>query len=596
LRRGADRDVLRAIVRVVVVLSIVVSGAATPALAATPTVEDPTAVVGGPAAPQTTQTTANECTYPFTSEDATGTNVTIEAPPERVVTLGPSAAQTMWEFGEARDKVVGVNPNSDYLDGAETRPSVFDIGPFGPELTPNVSKVVERDPDVVLAPNIIPNKSVEALRAEGLTVYRFETATDVEFIYRKTRLTGRLVDECDAADRRTAELRDQVRTIRRATADVEEPLVFHYFGPGFGDFPPATPGRDTFIDEIYNVSGAENLGARFGSGYPAYESEQVVDADPAWITYSSDYSSVPDTYASTTALETNQTVQLNANHLYQPAPRIVVAMTTLVRALHPERYRRAQLGLLAEEVNETDTWERPYADADPVYSTVEDDAAVLRVQNGEPPTTRWTVSSEFDPNSSVRLTELAVSSREPNPIYTVRVRNATADAPPLPENATLLAAYEPNTEDLFARPTGAAYTLRVPLERVGDDTTRLSLYRRTGDGWTALDAERSLNETDQTVTIAASSDVLTGFAVGVAPAPTATEPSTPDQPTPTAVPTASLTPTATATPSPTATPAPSPTATATPSSTPSAGGAPGFGPVAALAALLAGALLALQRR
>ena len=577
--------------RVAVVLVVVVSGAATPALAATPADERARAVAE-PTAPQVGAPTENQCTYPFTSEDATGTNVTIREPPERVVTLNPSAAQTMWEIG-AREKVVGVSPYADYLDDATDNRTV--ITSDGPGLySPNVSQVAALDPDVVLAPNVISDATVAALRARNVTVYKFGRATSIEFVYRKTRLIGRLVDECAAADDRVAAMRDQVRTIRRATDGVDDELVFHYTGPGvtFGStyFPPVTAGSETFIDEVITVAGGENFGARYGSGYPAYDPEMVAATDPPWITTTVDQPLIPELRA-TTGGQPNRTVALDPNYASQPAPRIVVSMTRLVRALHPERYRRAQLGQLAKRLNRTDGYELPYADADPTYTTVEDDAAVLRVQNGDPPTTRWTVPETFTPNSSVRLTELAVTSREPNPIYSVYVRNATSEAPPLPENATLLAAYEPSTEDLFAQPTGARMSVRVPLERVGDPS-RLSIYRRSGDGWTALDTERSVNETSQTVTITASSDVLAGFAVGVAPA--ATEASSPATPAPTA--TATPAPTATATPAPTETPEPTATATPTATSSPTADGGPGFGPVAALAALVAGALVALRRR
>lgn len=592
---------LRVFVHVAVVLVVVVSGVAGPAFAATPVAEQPRAVTG-PTTPQVSQTTASSCTFPFTETDSTGTSVTVKEPPERVVTLSPSAAQTMWEIKGARDKVVGVNPNSYYLDGAATREPVFDLLESGfYSLRPNVSKVAALEPDVVLAPNVIKDSDVESLRAEGLTVYKFRPANSVEFIYQKTRLTGRLVDECDDADNRTAELRAQVDTVRRATAGVDRKLVLYEF---FG----FTTNDNYYISDVIEIAGGENLGSRygqefepgtygykgqnFGTQYPDLQ-DKFATADPAWIVKPTG-APVPTAFSATTAVRQNQTVSVNSNFISQPAPRVVIAMTQIVRALYPERYRLARLGLLAEEAEgDSGTWEIPYADADPTYTTVEDGDAVLRVQNGDPPTTRWTVPESFAPNSSVRLTELAVSTREPNPIYSVRVRNATSDSPPLPGNATLLAAYEPSTEDLFAQPTGAEPSVRVPLEQVADDS-RLVVYQRTSDGWTALPTERSVNETSQTVTVTASMDVLRDFAVGVASTdtPPAPEPSTPDQSTatPTAVPTTSPTPTATATASPT------PTATSTASPTPTAGGGPGFGAVAALTALLAGALLALRRR
>lgn len=572
--------------RVAVVLAVVVSGAAAPAFAATPTATEPRAAAGQ-TAPQVAQTT-NGCTYPFTETDSTGTDVTVAERPERVVTLGASAAQTVWEIGDARETVVGYTTFASYLDDIDENRTLLTYTDRQRLTDSSVDAVAELDPDVVLAANIIAPEDVRALRERGVTVYRFRSATDVEFIYQKTRLTGRLVGECDAADARTAQLRAQVETIRRATAGVRDKRVFV---PSFG----FTPGRNTFVDEIVTVAGGQNLGrlAGDGTGYNAYDSEAITAADPEWIVGTGSVS-VPSGLSTTTAARANQTVVLNPNYVFQPAPRIVVSMVTMVRALHPQRYRQAQLGLLAEEAKrDPGSWVIPYADADPLYTTVEDGDAVLRVQNGDPPTTRWAVPETFDPNASVRLTDLAVSTREPNPIFSVRVRNATGEAPPLPGNATLLAAYGTETEDLVAGTTGARASVRVPLERVGD-VSRLSLYRRTADGWTALDTERSVDETSQTVTVTASMDVLRGFAVGVAPADTApvTAPAAPDQPTPTptAVPTASPTPTATA--APTATPAPDPTATPTPT----AGGGPGFGPAAALAALLAGALLALRRR
>jgi iron complex transport system substrate-binding protein len=594
LSSAVDRAVLRAFVHAAVVLVVVVSGAAGPAFAATPVAEQPRAVMG-PTAPQVNQnqTTANGCTFPFSETDSTeeGANVTVDAPPERVVTLGASAAQTMWEIEGARDKVVAYTTFASYLDGINDSRTLLTYDDNQRLTNSSLDTVVDLDPDVVIAANIIDKKDVQALRERGVTVYRFRTATDVEFVYQKTRLTGRLVGECDAADERTAELRAQVKTIRRATADVREKRVFN---PGFGG---VTPGRNTFVDEIITVAGGENLGrlAGDGTGYNAYDSERIAAADPEWVT-GAGFVSTPSGLAETTASRENQTIVLNSNHVFQPAPRIVVAMVTMVRALHPERYRDARLGRLAEEAeDDSGTWEVPYANADPRYTTVEDGEAVFRVQNGEPPTTRWTAPESFAPNSSVRLTELAVSTREPNPIYTVRVRNATSDSPQLSDNTTLLAAYDTEAEDLFGGTTGAELSVRVPLEQVGTDE-RVAVYARTPDGWTALSTERSVNETSQAVTVTASADVLREFAVGVTPAdaPTVAEPPVSDQstptPTPTAVPTDSPTPTATVTSTATATQMP----TATP--TPTAGGGPGFGPVVALAALLAGAALALRRR
>lgn len=44
------------------------------------------------------QSVETTCEYPFSAVDATGTSVTVSGRPATVVTLAPSAAQTVWEI------------------------------------------------------------------------------------------------------------------------------------------------------------------------------------------------------------------------------------------------------------------------------------------------------------------------------------------------------------------------------------------------------------------------------------------------------------------------------------------------------------------
>src|SRR6056297_2546746 len=67
--------------------------------------------------------TDDACGFPLNATDATGTTVTLEERPERITTLSPSAAQTLWVLGQ-EDRVVGVSRFASYLDGAEERANV----------------------------------------------------------------------------------------------------------------------------------------------------------------------------------------------------------------------------------------------------------------------------------------------------------------------------------------------------------------------------------------------------------------------------------------------------------------------------------------
>jgi iron complex transport system substrate-binding protein len=288
---------------------------------------------GAAAAPAAAQQDG-DCSFPATVTDATGREVTIEEDPERVVTTNPSAAQTMWEIG-AQEEVVGVSQFAAYLEGADAKANVSGSG------GPSVERIVDLEPDLVLVPNTthgFAKDRIQQLRDAGIPVYVFGTPTSVQYVIDKTRTTGRLTGNCEAADERADRMEADVARIERAVETVERPVGLNYF---FG----FTSGSGTFIGEVMETSGVRNGAAEADiSGFSPINEETVVQINPAWIVVPEE-SSVPnnDAYNSTTAVQEGQIIRVDTNNLQQPAPRVVEAMITIVRAVHPEAYEQAEL-------------------------------------------------------------------------------------------------------------------------------------------------------------------------------------------------------------------------------------------------------------
>jgi iron complex transport system substrate-binding protein len=309
-----------------VAVVLVVLAAVAPAAAAGP------AATGATPATTGQQFSQEQCTFPVTVTDASGTEVTVDAEPERVVSLSPSAAQTMWEIG-AREKVVGVTQFAAYLDGADERVNVS-----GPGQTPvSTEKVVGADPDLVLAPNVVSDETVRKLRESGLTVYKASFATSLEDVVEKTRTIGRLVGACEGATERVTAMESELDRIERAVEGEDRPRVL-YTSFGF------TAGEGTFIDELITTAGGRNVAAESGiTGYKEISPETVVQQDPEWIVLNEDQPTVPETdaYNATTAVQEGNTVVLDRNYLSQPAPRIMQPLRKLARTFHPEAYAAA---------------------------------------------------------------------------------------------------------------------------------------------------------------------------------------------------------------------------------------------------------------
>jgi iron complex transport system substrate-binding protein len=308
-----------AIAMAVLVTTALLGGVAGTAAGAQPTIatDGPTAgaqpAVGAAGATGPAQT-GDACGFPLNATDATGETIRLEERPERITTLNPSAAQTLWELGQ-EDRVVGVSQFAFYLEGAEERANV------SAEFGASVERVVDTEPDLVLAPNSSA-ADVGPLREQGLKVYHFPAATSIDDIAEKTETIGRLVGACEAADETNEEMYDAVDAAENRTADVDRPAALYPLGGGY------VAANNTFIDAIMNVGGTENVAAEY-EAYPQLSDEVILETDPELILVTDPEAAIleQEPYASTTAGAEGNYVVMNVNYLNQPAPRSVIRST-----------------------------------------------------------------------------------------------------------------------------------------------------------------------------------------------------------------------------------------------------------------------------
>ncbi|SHG38806.1 PGF-CTERM-anchored ABC transporter substrate-binding protein [Halobaculum gomorrense] len=351
MNRGRTRTL--AIALLVVLAGVVPAVGAVGAVGATAspthagaTATDAAAAIGSDAV-AASRTVQADCGFPYSATDATGTEVTIEERPERVTTLNPSAAQTMWEIG-GKDQVVGLSQFALYLDGADSRTNVSASG-FGV----SVEKVVGTNPDLVLAPNATSVETVQSLRDAGLTVFHFSGATTIADVREKTTLIGRLTGNCEGAAEANAWMTANVETAIEATAGAEDVRVLYPLGGGY------IAGTETFISAMIRAAGGANVAAeRNLTGYPQINDEVVLELAPDYlvVTGYSSYLLGQEPYASTPAVENNNTVRVNRNWMNQPAPRsVVMAVRTLTEGFHPEAAAAADFETREEAVAAMET-------------------------------------------------------------------------------------------------------------------------------------------------------------------------------------------------------------------------------------------------
>ncbi|WP_411963024.1 PGF-CTERM-anchored ABC transporter substrate-binding protein [Haloferax sp. YSMS24] len=307
-------------------------------------------VFAGVSAPVAAADQTAQCSFPATVTDATGTEVTISEDPERIVTTNPSAAQTMWEIG-ARDEVVGVSQFALYLDGANEKTNISGSGGL------NVEAVIGLEPDVVLVPNTtytVEKERVQQLRDAGLTVVVFESGDSLDAVADKVERIGRITGNCEAGAERADEMRTSIENMERALEGVERPVGLNVF---FG----YAAGGETFISEIMTTAGLRNGAAEANlTGFGQINEELVVEMNPEYIVVPS-HAPIPSgpAYNSTTAVQEDNIIVVDANNLQQPAPRAIDASEEILKAAHPDAYERYQELQNQSETTQTTTTSTP---------------------------------------------------------------------------------------------------------------------------------------------------------------------------------------------------------------------------------------------
>ncbi len=316
------------------------------------------------------------CEYPVELTDATGENVTLEEPPERVVALQASDAQTVFEIG-AEESLVGM-PINDFTShhDAGDRTNVAVEG----QMSVDVETVVDLEPDIVLAANVTVKEDVEQLREAGITVYHFDTAENLADVRENVRRTGQLTGACDGAQERIDWMDERLGALETALEGVERPTVYWSMGDG------STAGNGTFQDEILTAAGVENLAAEAGiAGWQEISDEVVIEEDPEWIVYSAaDPEMEPmlsEGAMETTAYEEDNLVAVDSNAVNQPAPHVVNAIETIVEAIHPDAYEESRAILEAD--NGTEEAGENATDANGTEANATDDLADETAESNE---------------------------------------------------------------------------------------------------------------------------------------------------------------------------------------------------------------------
>jgi iron complex transport system substrate-binding protein len=275
-------------------------------------------------------------TFPVTFTDDDGVSVTIDSPPERIVTFAPSATEIVFALGLG-DRLVGVSgPFDDHPAEAADIQEIGGAGDFG--VDPNVEQVVALEPDLFLTIKG-GDQWKDRLRELGVPVVTLD-ATDLDDLLLDIEAAGRITGATEEAAALVEELRADADEVEAAVGDVQPVSCFYetFYPPLF------TVGPGTFIYDLLERAGCDPVTASADQQYPEWSVEDLVARDPEVYLVSSESGASPRAVARRAgfqaigAVADGRVVPVDADLVERPGPRILLGLRLLAEALHPDAF------------------------------------------------------------------------------------------------------------------------------------------------------------------------------------------------------------------------------------------------------------------
>lgn len=207
--------------------------------------------------------------FPARVELAGQPPVTVPHRPARIVSLSPSATETLFAIG-AGAQVAAVDQNS-------TSPQQAPRTPLS-AMTADAAAVAAQQPDLVIAPTTAAQLA-RGLGAVGVPVLLTPAPSAVDGAYDQIEALGRATGHSGQARALTGRMRSEIAGIVASTPKPRYPLrYYHEVSPdGY------TATSRTFVGNIYGLFGLANVADDAGSTFPQLSAERLVHDDPEFV-------------------------------------------------------------------------------------------------------------------------------------------------------------------------------------------------------------------------------------------------------------------------------------------------------------------------
>jgi iron complex transport system substrate-binding protein len=262
----------------------------------------------------------------------------VAEPPQRIVSLSPNLTEIVFALGLG-DRVVGVSNNCDWPVEAKQKPK---MGTFW---QPNTEAVIAAKPGLVVCESFLQHKEVaETLKRSGINVLSLHMESIEEF-YSAILSIGQAAGCQDKAETLAAKIKNDIDQIRTKSSSAKKVKVLW----AVQTEPMRVVGVKTFVNEIIEIAGGQNVITPTGDQYPSVGTETILTCGAEVIIQSAmgteDITKQQETaekfwnrFANLPAVRDKKVYVIEADTVLRLGPRLPDGITSVAKLLHPELF------------------------------------------------------------------------------------------------------------------------------------------------------------------------------------------------------------------------------------------------------------------
>lgn len=259
--------------------------------------------------------------------DAEGNKIQLKQKPKKIVSLIPSNTEILFALGLGKE-VKGVTAYDDYPKAAQKITKVVST-------EVDTEKIIAMKPDLVLGHESSLNFQKDAykqLEEAKIPLFVVKDAQTLQSAEKTIEQIGQLTGTTDKAKAVVQRMEKQKASLQtKAAKQKKQPTVWIEISNDL-----YTAGDNTFMNEMLDLAGGKNIVTK--KGYPKYNEEQVIKADPDVIitTYPNAKQEIAKRKAwkNIRAVKDGRIYSLDADELSRPGPRLIDGAEKIYQAIY----------------------------------------------------------------------------------------------------------------------------------------------------------------------------------------------------------------------------------------------------------------------